>query len=62
LISAHNIGQLLDEKMTTDDIIDLEDAEKTCRNFLAWDLQDEDAGGLGVKVNLQRVFDQPEMI
>jgi len=48
--------------MTSDDIIDLEDAEKACRNFLAWDLQDEDAGGLGVKVSLQRVIGQPGMI
>ncbi|KAF7288536.1 DNA mismatch repair protein 5 [Mycena chlorophos] len=42
LLSAHELGKLLDEEMTEEERFDLEDAEAVCRRFLAWDL-DEDA-------------------
>ncbi|KAF8073753.1 DNA mismatch repair protein MutS [Lyophyllum atratum] len=38
LLSAHELGRLLDEAMTEKERVDLEDAEVVCRRFLAWDL------------------------
>jgi DNA mismatch repair protein MSH5 len=38
-LSNHELGQLLDENMTEEDIRDLEDAEAVFRRFLAWDIE-----------------------
>lgn len=35
----HELGTLLDEEMTPEECVDLEDAEEVCRRFLAWDLE-----------------------
>ncbi|RDB18026.1 MutS 5 [Hypsizygus marmoreus] len=43
LISAHELGILLDEEMSEKERLDLEDAEAVCRRFIAWDL-DKDQG------------------
>jgi len=53
LLSAHEVGQLLDEAMSDKDVLDLEDAETVCRKFLAWNLQDEQDN---VKMRLGRVL------
>ncbi|THV00846.1 hypothetical protein K435DRAFT_750810 [Dendrothele bispora CBS 962.96] len=53
LISAHEIGQLLDEAMSKEDVRDLEDAEAVCRRFLAWNLQEEQED---VKTRLGKVL------
>jgi len=39
LLSIHELGQLLDEEMTEDERVELEEAEEVCRKFLAWDLE-----------------------
>ncbi|KAF8517335.1 muts domain V-domain-containing protein [Gautieria morchelliformis] len=39
LLSAHAVGELLDEGMTTEEQRDLADAEGVCRRFLALDLR-----------------------
>ena len=39
LLSMHELGALLDEEMTAEERVDLEDAEEVCRRFLAWDLE-----------------------
>ncbi|KAG6814232.1 hypothetical protein H0H92_015347 [Tricholoma furcatifolium] len=38
LLSTHELRRLLDESMTDEERIDLQDAEAVCRRFLAWDL------------------------
>ncbi|KAG6907883.1 hypothetical protein DXG01_007047 [Tephrocybe rancida] len=45
LLSTHELGRLLDEGMTEEERLDLQDAEAVCRRFLAWDLDapDQDA-------------------
>lgn len=47
----HEIGRLLDEEMTEQERLDLEDAEAVCRHFLAWDLDAVD-GDANVKAKL----------
>ena len=37
----HEIGQLLDEEMTQEEIQDLENAQDVFRRFLAWDIHKE---------------------
>jgi DNA mismatch repair protein MSH5 len=37
----HEIGQLLDEEMTQEEIQDLKDAQEVFRRFLAWDIHKE---------------------
>jgi DNA mismatch repair protein MSH5 len=41
LLSTHEIGQLLDEEMTQEEIQDLKDAQDVFRRFLAWDIHKE---------------------
>jgi DNA mismatch repair protein MSH5 len=38
LIQSHEVGRLLDEAMSEDDIRELQEAEEVCRRFLAIDL------------------------
>ncbi|KAG6890840.1 hypothetical protein C0995_003273 [Termitomyces sp. Mi166 len=38
LLSTHELGRLLDEGMTEEERLDLQDAEAVCRRFLTWDL------------------------
>ncbi|KAJ7069760.1 DNA mismatch repair protein MutS [Mycena amicta] len=54
LLSAHELGKLLDEEMTEEERSDLEEAEAVCRRFLEWDL-DGDGGG-NVKCRLAAVL------
>jgi len=57
LISTHELGELLDEEMTEEERLDLEDAEGVCRRFLAWDLDDKrDLGEGGVRAKLAEVL------
>lgn len=50
------MGKLLDEEMTEEERLDLEDAEAVCRRFLTWDLDDEQGLGEGVKTKLAEVL------
>lgn len=53
----HELGTLLDEEMTPEECVDLEDAEEVCRRFLAWDLEASRGGGRGeVKDALRQVL------
>ncbi|KAJ6477358.1 muts domain V-domain-containing protein [Mycena vitilis] len=52
LISAHELGKLLDEEMTDKEREDLADAEAVCRKFLQWNLD----GGGNVKGRLAEVL------
>ncbi|KAJ8080498.1 hypothetical protein PM082_017331 [Marasmius tenuissimus] len=54
MLSRHEITQLLDEGMTEKERLDLENAEHVCRQFLAWNIQDDD--GEDVKGKLARVL------
>ncbi|KAF8349474.1 DNA mismatch repair protein MutS [Amanita rubescens] len=57
LISTHELGKLLDEEMTEEERLDLEDAEGVCRQFLAWDLDDKRGlGEGGVRTKLAEVL------
>ncbi|KAF7798450.1 hypothetical protein EIP86_009671 [Pleurotus ostreatoroseus] len=47
LLSMHELGTLLDEEMTAEERVDLEDAEEVCRRFLAWDLEASRGGAKG---------------
>jgi len=38
LLSAHELGQLLDEELTESETDDLKSAEMVCRRFMAWNL------------------------
>jgi DNA mismatch repair protein MSH5 len=41
-VQTHEIGRLLDEAMSEDDVRELQAAEEVCRRFLAVDLLSED--------------------
>jgi DNA mismatch repair protein MSH5 len=58
LLSAHAVGELLDENMTPEEQQDLANAEAVCRRFLAWDLRTdrEDGDGKSVKGWLKEVL------
>ncbi|KAK7048433.1 muts 5 [Favolaschia claudopus] len=53
LISAHELGKLLDEEMTDQEREDLADAEAVCRRFLHWNLQEEEGS---VKARLAEIL------
>lgn len=53
LLSAHEIGRLLDESMSEKETLELEESETTCRKFLAWNLAE---GGVDVKKKLGEVL------
>ncbi|KAG6868979.1 hypothetical protein C0993_006501 [Termitomyces sp. T159_Od127] len=38
LLSRHELVRVLDESMTEEERLDLQDAEAICRRFLTWDL------------------------
>lgn len=44
LVSNHEIGVLLDEKMTESEAQDLIDAEEIARRFLTWDISESGDG------------------
>jgi DNA mismatch repair protein MSH5 len=51
------LGKLLDEEMTEEERLDLEDSEAVCRRFLTWDLDDKQGlGEGGVKTKLAEVL------
>lgn len=51
------MGKLLDEEMTKEERLDLEDSEAVCRRFLTWDLDDKQGlGEGGVKTKLAEVL------
>jgi DNA mismatch repair protein MSH5 len=58
LLTSHQLSVLLDEGMTDDEQIDLEDAEGVCRRFLSWDLtqDEEDLTSGQVKAKLAAVL------
>ena len=56
LLSIHELGTLLDEEMTEDEKLDLEDAEERCRQFLAWDMEASRGGEVDVKAKLGEVL------
>ncbi|KAJ6508696.1 muts domain V-domain-containing protein [Mycena sanguinolenta] len=58
LISAHELGKLLDEEMTDKEREDLADAEAVCRRFLQWNLEGD--GGGNVKGRLAEVLGRKE--
>ena len=47
LLSIHELGTLLDEEMSEDERLELEDAEDVCRRFLACDLEASRGGADG---------------
>ncbi|KAF7298996.1 DNA mismatch repair protein 5 [Mycena indigotica] len=54
LLSAHELTKLLDEEMSEEERLDLEDAEAVCRRFLQLDLEGD--GGGNVKAQLAVVL------
>ena len=50
LLSAHAVGDLLDEGMTAEEQQDLADAEAVSRGFLAWDLSTDSEARVGTSV------------
>jgi DNA mismatch repair protein MSH5 len=56
LISTHEIGKLLDERLTEEEIRDLEEAETVCRKFLTWDFQNEEDNDTDVRAKLREVL------
>lgn len=60
LISAHELGRLLDEEMTVEERADLEDAEAVCRRFLEWNLSPEENEGVDVNARLAIVLGRNE--
>ncbi|KIK07942.1 hypothetical protein K443DRAFT_128726 [Laccaria amethystina LaAM-08-1] len=60
LISAHELGRLLDEEMTVEERAELEDAEAVCRRFLEWNLSPEENEGVDVNARLAFVLGRNE--
>lgn len=60
LISAHELGRLLDEEMTVEERADLEDAEAVCRRFLEWNLSPEENEDVDVNARLTIVLGRNE--
>ncbi|KAF9267356.1 hypothetical protein L218DRAFT_970816 [Marasmius fiardii PR-910] len=58
MLSNYEITQLLDEEMTENERLDLENAEAICRRFLAWNIQEDD--GDDVKAKLGTVLGRME--
>ncbi|THH28695.1 hypothetical protein EUX98_g5476 [Antrodiella citrinella] len=56
LLSQHEIGQLLDEEMDTQERAELAEAEDVCRKFLAWDLSGDADGDVEVKAKLREIL------
>lgn len=43
LLTKHELGKLLEENMTDEERLDLQDAEEVARRFLEWDLTSDEA-------------------
>lgn len=57
LLAKHELGKLLDERMTDEERLDLQAAEEVARRFLEWDLtSDEALYQSGVKARLAEVL------
>lgn len=57
LLAKHELGKLLEENMTDEERLDLQDAEEVARRFLEWDLtSDEALYQTGVKARLAKVL------
>ena len=57
LLAKHELGKLLEEKMTDEEKLDLQAAEEVARRFLEWDLtSDEAVYQTGVKARLAEVL------
>jgi DNA mismatch repair protein MSH5 len=56
LLSIHELGELLDEDMTDDEVKELENAEAVCRRFLSWNLGEDRDDSEPVKTALARVL------
>lgn len=57
LLTNHELGKLLEEKMTDQERLDLQAAEEVARRFLEWDLtSDEAVYQTGVKARLTEVL------
>ena len=57
LLAKHELGKLLEEKMTDEERLDLQVAEEVARRFLEWDLtSDEAVYQTGVKARLAEVL------
>lgn len=57
LLVQHELGKLLEEKMTDEERLDLQAAEEVARRFLEWDLtSDEAVYQTGVKIQLAEVL------
>lgn len=58
LVAAHEVGSLLDEKMTDEERADLEDAEEVVKRFLQWDINEADDVRAKLKEVLNRGADE----
>ncbi|KAF8442923.1 DNA mismatch repair protein MutS [Boletus edulis BED1] len=57
LLAKHELGKLLEENMTDEELLDLQAAEEVARRFLEWDLtSDEAIYQTGVKARLAEVL------
>lgn len=57
LLIKHELGKLLEERMTEEERLDLQAAEEVARRFLQWDLTSDDASyQTGVKARLAEVL------
>jgi len=60
LLSAHAVGQLLDEGMTPAEQKDLEEAEAVCRRFLQWNLRTDHGDGRDARGWLRAILGRNE--
>lgn len=59
LLVTYELGKLLEEQMTEEELLDLRNAEKVARRFLEWDLTSEEAAHqTGVKARLAQILGQ----
>jgi hypothetical protein len=60
LVQRHEIGRLLDEAMSEDDVRQLQEAEEVCRKFLSTDLTSDEGKrevlAIGVKNMLESIL------
>ncbi|KAI6129695.1 muts domain V-domain-containing protein [Pisolithus croceorrhizus] len=59
LLVTYELGKLLEEQMSEEELLDLQNAEKVARRFLEWDLTSEEAAHqTGVKARLAQILGQ----
>lgn len=57
LLATYELGKLLEERMSEEELLDLQEAEKVARRFLEWDLTSEEAAHqTGVKARLAQIL------